>query len=144
MVKLCLNHRPVTASSANVPSGSRREGPPRGLSQKYRGKTWPATGRVGISSQATKAVSKDPVASRPLHLWAESNHPSQGEIRILSCLLSCYLHDTVSGVAFLSRVPFLFFSEFLVGTVGLISAFLPLLFVFPVWPDLPDAHALLF
>ena len=39
-----LNHRPVKAPGANVPSDKRRDLPP----QKQRGKTRPATGRVGI------------------------------------------------------------------------------------------------
>lgn len=58
--------------------------------------------------------------------------------------LSYYLHDTASGVLVSPPVPFLFLSEFPVGTTGPAFVFFHLLFCFPAWPGLPDACAPLF
>lgn len=69
---------------------------------------------------------------------------SQGETRILNSLLSCYLHDAASGVQLFPPVPFPLFSQFPIGTTGLISLFVLFLFHLLAWPDLPDVCAPLF
>lgn len=59
-------------------------------------------------------------------------------------LLSCYLHDAASFVQLFLSLPFLYISEFPIGTIGWITVFVPLPFCLLAWPDLPDACVPLF
>ena len=60
-----FNCRRIKASGANVPSDKRRNLPPRGLSQKHRGNTWPAAGRVGVGSNAAVKLSANLLPGGP-------------------------------------------------------------------------------